>query len=402
MLKICVVGLGYVGYPLADEFSKHYSVVGFDINEQLIGKILKDQPSFEAYSDWTKVKEVSCYVVTVPTPVTDNQTPDFAHLISACKLIGPSLKRNDLVIFESTVFPGATDDILTPQLEKLSKLIAGKDFGVGYSPERVSPGKNSVSVTNIKKITSAINDKWLQIVDDLYISVISAGTFRASSIKVAEAAKVLENTQRDVNIALINEFSIISEKLGISTSDVLEAASTKWNFLKFSPGLVGGHCIGIDPYYLVHKAKSLGYYPEIMSSARRVNESVVPRIITKLTKDISNTSKKLSDLKALFLGITFKENCDDIRNSKALELALELSKIISTVDCYDPYINQLQPNLQCLTEFPISLDYDVIFIAVKHDEFLEEKISHSINSLDRDCLVYDLLNIYKSDTYFSL
>ena len=402
MLKICVVGLGYVGYPLADEFSKHYSVVGFDINEQLIGKILKDQPSFEAYSDWTKVKEVSCYVVTVPTPVTDNQSPDFTHLISACKLIGPSLKRNDLVIFESTVFPGATDDILTPELEKLSQLIAGKDFGVGYSPERVSPGKNSVSVTNIKKITSAINDKWLQIVDDLYTSVISAGTFRASSIKVAEAAKVLENTQRDVNIALINEFSIISEKLGISTSDVLEAASTKWNFLKFSPGLVGGHCIGIDPYYLVHKAKSLGYYPEIMSSARRVNESVVPRIITKLTKDISNTSKKLSDLKALFLGITFKENCDDIRNSKALELALEVSNIVSTVDCYDPYINQLQPHLQCLNEFPASLDYDVIFIAVKHDEFLEEKIAHSINSLDKDYLVYDLLNIYKFHTHFSL
>jgi UDP-N-acetyl-D-glucosamine/UDP-N-acetyl-D-galactosamine dehydrogenase len=398
--KICVVGLGYVGEPLANALSKKFTIFGLDTNRQLIKKLRNADKNYPVYDEIQDVPDCCTYIITVPTPVDKNHVPDFSPLINACSMIGERLKKNDLIIFESTVFPGATEEVLIPKLEEISGLFSAKDFGVGYSPERVSPGKDSVQVTEIIKITSANTMKWLEIVDGIYSSIIVAGTHRARSIKVAEAAKVLENTQRDVNIALINEFSSICDRIDISTTDVLEAASTKWNFLKFSPGLVGGHCIGVDPYYLAHKAKALGFYPELIEAARRVNESVIPRLQKQLINDFSNSNKNLAQANILILGLTFKENCNDYRNSKAIEFAEEASKIVNRIDYFDPYIKSDIGYGNMLTSLPVGAKYDAIFILVKHDEFL--KLNKGFLDRVDDCIIYDVLNIYNNDNYFSL
>lgn len=385
-LKLAVIGLGYVGLPLAVEFGKKRSVVGFDINTHRIEALKAGQDStlevseaelkesnylsFSASLD--ELKSCNTFIVTVPTPIDIHKRPDLTPLIKASETVGKVLKKGDIVIYESTVYPGATEEDCVPILEKFSGLKFNQDFFAGYSPERINPGDKEHRVTTIKKVTSGSTPAAAKLVNELYASIITAGTYLASSIRVAEAAKVIENTQRDVNIALINELALIFNKMGIDTEEVLKAAGTKWNFLPFRPGLVGGHCIGVDPYYLTHKAQAMGYHPEIILAGRRLNDSMGQYVVSQLVKSMMRKRIQVEESRVLVLGLTFKENCPDIRNTRIVDIIAELKEYHVAVDVYDPWVDaqevQHEYGFQPLKK-PDMAAYDGIILAVAHEQF---------------------------------
>ena len=412
--KIAVIGLGYVGLPLAVEFSKKFDVIGFDINVKRIQELqsgidktleleaseLKKASNLKYTSDLDEISKCTIYIIGVPTPVNENNEPNFTNLISASKNIGKVLKKNDIVIFESTVYPGATEEICVPELIKNSNLIFNKDFFVGYSPERINPGDKSHRLTDITKVTSGSTPEAATFVDDLYSSIITAGTYKASSIKVAEAAKVIENTQRDVNIGLINELAIIFNKLSIDTEEVLKAAGTKWNFLPFSPGLVGGHCIGVDPYYLSYKSQSLGYEPEIILAGRRINDGMSKYVALQLEKKMTKKNILIQDSNILIMGVTFKEDCPDTRNTKVLNLIDELKDLGANVETYDPWVNKddLSNNYQLgHMDNLIDKKYDAVVFAVAHQIFKSMKYEDIKVLCKSNHIIYDLKYVFSSD-----
>ena len=397
--KIAIIGLGYVGLPLAVEFAKKYAVVGFDINENRIAQlnagedvtkeaskseltaVLKSAASDEvglylSYENNT-LAESNVYVVTVPTPIDESKRPDLRPLLSASRMIGEVLKKGDIVIYESTTYPGCTEEDCVPVLEKFSGLKFNVDFFCGYSPERINPGDKVNTLTKIKKVTSGSTPEIAETVDQLYSSIIEAGTFKASSLKVAEASKAIENAQRDVNISFVNELSLIFDRLGIDTNEVLEAAGTKWNFLKYKPGLVGGHCIGVDPYYLAYKAEQAGYHPAVILSGRRVNDGMGAFVANKIIKLLIAKGIQIKNARILILGITFKENCPDIRNTKIVDIRKELLEFGCLVDIYDPWANALE----VAHEFGFSIlsrvseedleQYQGIILGVSHTDFAQ-------------------------------
>ncbi|MED3764561.1 nucleotide sugar dehydrogenase [Ureibacillus sp. FSL K6-8385] len=386
--KIAVVGLGYVGLPVAVAFGKKGRIIGFDINEHRINtlkqgidytKEVESQDLLEADIDFTndpsRLREADFIIVAVPTPITETKQPDLTPLIKASETVGSNLQKGAIVVYESTVYPGATEEVCVPVLEKASGLKAGVDFFVGYSPERINPGDKEHTFTKITKVVSGQNDEVLEIIAGVYGSVVEAGVYRASSIKVAEAAKVIENTQRDLNIALMNELAIIFDKLGIDTAEVLEAAGTKWNFLPFTPGLVGGHCIGVDPYYLTHKAESVGYHPEVILAGRRINDNMGKFIATSLVKQMIHKNMPIQGARVTVLGLTFKENVPDLRNSKVIDVIRELQEFGVEVQVTDA----LADKDEAVREYGIELvDYDklipadAVVLAVPHDEYVEK------------------------------
>jgi UDP-N-acetyl-D-glucosamine/UDP-N-acetyl-D-galactosamine dehydrogenase len=385
MEKIGVIGLGYVGLPLAVEFGKILDVVGFDINQVRIEELKKgydrtlevdadefatsSKLSFTANLD--DLKSVNHFIVTVPTPVDEYKTPDLTPLIKASETVGKVLKKGDVVIYESTVYPGCTEEDCVPVLEKVSGLKFNVDFFCGYSPERINPGDKQHRLPNIKKVTSGSNPEIAEKVDQLYKKIIKAGTHKASCIKVAEAAKVIENSQRDINIAFVNELSLIFEKMGIDTHEVLEAAGTKWNFLPYKPGLVGGHCIGVDPYYLTYKADSLGYHPQVILAGRRINDNMGVHIASRVIKLMTQNDLPVNNAKVLVLGITFKENCPDIRNSRAIDVIRELQSFGADVEVFDPHADSEEVKHEYNLTLVKELDkkYSAIVLAVSHNEF---------------------------------
>lgn len=401
MSRIGIIGLGYVGLPLAVEFGKTMDVVGFDINQDRINELkkghdrtlevttdeLKTAHGLAFSSDLNDLKGVNFFIVTVPTPVDEFKTPDLRPLQSASKTVGSVLKKGDIVIYESTVYPGCTEEVCVPVLEKTSGLKFNVDFFCGYSPERINPGDKQHRVSTIKKITSGSTPEVAEKVDQLYLKIIKAGTHKASSIKVAEAAKVIENSQRDVNIAFVNELALIFERMNIDTHEVLTAAGTKWNFLPFKPGLVGGHCIGVDPYYLTYKAESLGYHPEIILSGRRINDNMGIHIANCVIKLMSKNELRINKAEVLVLGITFKENCPDIRNSRVVDVIKELQSFGTNVDIYDPHADaeevRHEYNLTMATR--PSKKYDAIILTVSHNEF---------TSIDWSSIKHDKTVIY--------
>jgi UDP-N-acetyl-D-galactosamine dehydrogenase len=386
---IAIIGLGYVGLPLAVEFGKHRSVIGFDINPERIAELEAGQDHTLECSQEELVKashltyscnaealpQAQVYIVTVPTPVDQANRPDMTPLVKASTTVGKALKKGDLVIYESTVYPGATEEVCVPVLEQQSGLKFNQDFFCGYSPERINPGDKEHRLPSIKKVTSGSTPEVAEQVDQLYKQVITAGTHKASSIKVAEAAKVIENTQRDVNIALMNELSLIFHKLGIDTLEVLQAAGTKWNFLPFRPGLVGGHCIGVDPYYLTHKAQEVGYHPEVILAGRRINDSMASHVADETIKLMLRKGHPVLGSKVLVLGLTFKENCPDVRNTKVVDIIKSLEGYNAEVDVYDPWIDvkeaEREYGLLCLTRMPDYGQYAAIVLAVGHSQFIE-------------------------------
>ena len=412
--SVAVIGLGYVGLPLAIEFSKKFKTIGFDININRVNDLLKGIDSTlevssldlkintisDNFSDHDKglfftsktedLKAANVFIVTVPTPVDKNNKPDLSPLISASETLGKVISKGSIVIYESTVFPGATEDICVPILEKSSGLKFNKDFFAGYSPERINPGDKVNKVNNIIKVTSGSNNYIGKVVDDLYSSIIDAGTHLAPSIKVAEAAKVIENAQRDINIAFVNELSKIFNLLDINTQDVLDAASTKWNFLKFSPGLVGGHCIGVDPYYLAQIAQENGYHPEIILSGRRLNDSMGKYVADQVVKLMIKKGKKIKNSKILVLGITFKENCPDFRNTKVIDLINELKDYSAKVKVFDPWVDlqkvKKEFNIEVFSELPKD-NFDTIVHAVSHNEF---KVIDFKSFKQKDILIFDV------------
>jgi len=384
--RIAIIGLGYVGLPLAIEFGKLFETVGFDVKQSRIEELLAGKDStlevtseelenaamLSFTSNEEDIKNSNIYIITVPTPIDDFKKPDLAPLISASRTVGKLLKNGDLVIYESTVYPGATEEICIPILENESKLTFNKDFFCGYSPERINPGDKAHRIKTIKKVTSGSTPEIADKVDALYKSIITAGTHKAESIKVAEAAKVIENTQRDVNIALINELAIIFNKLGIDTESVLKAAGTKWNFLPFVPGLVGGHCIGVDPYYLTHKAMMVGYHPEMILAGRRINDSMGSYIADQVSKLMIKKGINITHANVLIMGLTFKENCPDLRNSGVVDMVDTLKDLSCNVDVYDPRVDKAEAKREYGIELLSKLEndtYDAIIIAVAHDEF---------------------------------
>ncbi|MFZ6011209.1 MAG: nucleotide sugar dehydrogenase [Bacteroidota bacterium] len=385
MEKIGIIGLGYVGLPLAVEFGKKTDVIGFDINVGRIDELkngydrtkevdaneLAHAKLLKFSSQIDDLKTANYFIVTVPTPIDDFKKPDLRPLESASKTVGSALKKGDIVIYESTVYPGCTEEICVPILEKVSGLKFNTDFFCGYSPERINPGDKLHRVTTIKKVTSGSTPEIADKVDQLYKKIIIAGTHKASSIKVAEAAKVIENSQRDVNIAFVNELALIFERIGIDTHEVLEAAGTKWNFLPFKPGLVGGHCIGVDPYYLTHKAESLGYHPEVILSGRRINDNMGVHIANSVIKLMAQNDLPINKAPVLILGITFKENCPDIRNSKVVDVVRELQSFGTVVDIYDPQAETDEVKHEYGLHLVKALDkkYDAIILTVSHSEF---------------------------------
>jgi UDP-N-acetyl-D-galactosamine dehydrogenase len=395
-IQIAIIGLGYVGLPLAIEFSKSYSVVGFDINKKRIDELnlgidktneadldklfsamnLSDGKGLKFSSLVEDLKLANIFIVTVPTPIDQFRAPDLNPLISASEMLGKILKTGDIVIYESTVYPGCTEEVCVPVLERFSNLKYNIDFFCGYSPERINPGDKLNTLTKIKKVTSGSTLEIATLVDNLYKSIILAGTHKASSIKVAEASKAIENAQRDINISFMNELALIFDRMGIDTTEVLDAAGSKWNFLKFKPGLVGGHCIGVDPYYLAHKAESLGYYPQVILSGRRVNDNMGFFIANKVVKLMISKHHVISKSKALILGFTFKENCPDTRNTKIIDIVRELEQYQITVDVFDPIANKEEVKI----DFGISLidniieTYELIILAVSHEYFQDFKI----------------------------
>ena len=405
-IKICVIGLGYVGLPLAHAFSSKYEVVGFDISKWRIDELssgydrtleLSSEQVNEAIKNGMKftldtndIKDCNIYIVTVPTPIDKNKRPDLTPLIKASETVGKVLKKGDIVIYESTVYPGATEEDCVPVLEKFSNLKFNTDFFCGYSPERINPGDKEHTVTKILKVTSGSTPEIGKKVNELYASIITAGTHLAPTIKVAEAAKVIENSQRDINIAFVNELAIIFNKLGINTNDVLAAAGTKWNFLPFRPGLVGGHCIGVDPYYLTHKAQSIGYNPEIILAGRRLNDNMGIYVANQVIKLMIKKGHKIEGSKVLVLGITFKENCPDIRNSRVIDVIEELQEFGCNIDIYDPWADtkevEHEYNLKLIKELNIA-KYESIVLAVAHNEFKQLKLK------TKDNVVFDIKSI---------
>jgi UDP-N-acetyl-D-glucosamine/UDP-N-acetyl-D-galactosamine dehydrogenase len=410
-IKIAIIGLGYVGLPLAVEFGKKYSVLGFDINQTRIDELnnghdrtqemtseeLKSLKHLSFSTDKEQLKSCNIFIVTVPTPIDKYKKPDLIPLLSASRTVGKFLKKNDLVIYESTVYPGCTEEDCVPVLERESGLTFNQDFFCGYSPERINPGDKINTLTKIKKVTSGSTPEIADFVDDLYGSIIEAGTYKATSLKVAEASKAIENAQRDVNISFVNELSLIFDKMGIDTSEVLEAAGTKWNFLKFKPGLVGGHCIGVDPYYLLHKSESLGYYPQVILSGRRVNDNMGIFVANKLIKLLIKKGHKIEGSKVLILGITFKENCPDIRNSRVIDVYQELKEFGVDVDVYDPWASKHEVK----EEYGITLldnltgEYDGILLAVSHNEYKTLNLENFKNSMG---VVFDIKGVLEKES----
>lgn len=385
--SIAIIGLGYVGFPLAVEFGKIYPTLGFDIDASRIDELksgvdrtqevsagqLAESKNLLFSSQVTDLASCNTFIVTVPTPIDHFKKPDLTPLLKASEMIGKVLKKGDVVIYESTVYPGCTEEDCVPVLEKHSGLVFNQDFFCGYSPERINPGDKVNTLTKIKKVTSGSTPEIAEWVDQLYKSIIVAGTHKASSLKVAEASKAIENAQRDVNISFVNELSLIFDRMGIDTTEVLEAAGTKWNFLNFKPGLVGGHCIGVDPYYLLHKSESLGYYPQVILSGRRVNDNMGIFVANKLVKLLIQKGKKIGGAKTLMLGITFKENCPDIRNSRVVDIYKELVDFGMEVDVYDPWANakevKHEHGISLVSE--LGQAYDAIVLTVAHREFLD-------------------------------
>lgn len=410
-LKLSIIGLGYVGLPLALEFSRRRPVIGFDINEQRINELksghdstletskedLKAAKSLIFTCNPDQLSSSNCFIITVPTPIDNYKRPDLTPLIKASEIVGSLLKKGDIVIYESTVYPGCTEEDCVPVLEKLSGLRFNKDFYCGYSPERINPGDKEHYVTNIKKVTSGSTPEIASLVDKLYQEIIIAGTHKAESIKVAEAAKVIENTQRDLNIALINELALIFNKIGIDTEDVLKAAGTKWNFLPFRPGLVGGHCIGVDPYYLTHKAESIGYHPQVILAGRRINDGMGIYVASQLIKAMNKKRIKVVRSRILVLGLTFKENCPDLRNTRVIDVINELQDHEILVDVYDPWADKdaakNEFNLDLLI-MPKKSTYDGIILAVAHNEFKHIGIKAIRQFGKNKHLLYDLKNVF--------
>jgi len=411
---ICVLGLGYVGLPLAVEFGKVYKTVGFEINENRVQQLkqgidttlevdkisLGEAKKLSFTYDINEIKECDIYIVTVPTPIDKNKNPDLQPLIKASELLGKVITRKNIVIYESTVYPGVTEEICSPILSEISNLQLNEDFYLGYSPERINPGDKNHRVSDIVKITSGSTRESAQFIDQLYSSPIDAGTFKVSSIKVAEAAKVIENTQRDINIALINELAIIFARLNIDTSEVLEAAGTKWNFLPFKPGLVGGHCISVDPYYLTHKAQEVGYNPEIILAGRRLNDNMGGFITSQVVKLMLQNRIQICDARVLILGLTFKENCPDTRNTRVVDIIDELEDYNINVDVYDPWVdvaiarNEHQINMM----LELKADtYDAIIIAVAHKIF-KNLGAENIKALGKNnCVIYDIKSLLSQE-----
>ena len=388
-VKLAIIGLGYVGLPLAVEFGKIRSVLGFDINLKLIAQLkegrditqetepeeLKAATNLSFITNPADLSACNCFIVTVPTPIDRYKRPDLGPLIKASETVGKVLKTGDIVIYESTVYPGCTEEDCVPVLEKFSGLKFNQDFFCGYSPERINPGDKIHRLPHIPKVTSGSTTEVADLVDQIYRQIITAGTHKASSIKVAEAAKVIENTQRDVNIALINELALIFNKMGIDTDAVLKAACTKWNFLPFSPGLVGGHCIGVDPYYLTHKAQQVGYHPEVILAGRRINDSMAAHVADETVKLMLRKGLPIPNSKVLVLGLTFKENCPDVRNTKVIDIVKTLGDYCIQVDVFDPWIDlqeaEYEYGLQCLKKTPTHGQYAAIILAVGHKQFVK-------------------------------
>ncbi len=414
-IKIGVIGLGYVGLPLAVEFGKKYNVVGLDINKERVEELQSGLDStlevnkeelataeFLKYStSISDLSECNVYIVTVPTPINQHKQPDLTPLIKASEAIGKVLKKDDIVIYESTVYPGATEEDCVPILEQQSGLTFNQDFFAGYSPERINPGDKEHRVTNILKVTSGSTPEIADFVDKLYKSIITAGTHKASNIRVAEAAKVIENTQRDVNIALINELALLFNRLGIDTEEVLEAAGTKWNFLPFRPGLVGGHCIGVDPYYLTHKAQSIGYTPQIILSGRRINDGMGKYVVSEVIKLMLKKRIHVQEAKVLMLGLTFKEDCPDLRNTRVIDMIQEFEDYGATVDVYDPWVDKQEAKREYNVspiDSPSDGQYDAIVIAVAHQQFKEMGAKQIRAFGKNNAVVFDIKYILPADT----
>ena len=413
-LRLAIVGLGYVGLPLALEFAKKKTVIGFDINEKRINELnsgidknlefnkneLQSSKKINFTTNEEDLKSANCFIITVPTPIDEFKKPDLKPLLKASEMIGKIIKQGDLIIYESTVYPGCIEEICVPILEKFSKLTFNQDFFCGYSPERINPGDKEHTISNIKKITSGSTPEMAELVDNLYNEIITAGTHKAPSIKVAEAAKVIENTQRDLNIALINELSMLFNKMNIDTQAVLDAAGSKWNFLPFKPGLVGGHCIGVDPYYLTFKAESVGYNPKIILAGRELNDQMGNFVVSQMIAAMQKKSIKIKDSKILIMGLTFKENCPDIRNSGVKSVIDELVKYDCKLDLYDPWVDHedikkiygVYPKLE-LSENT----YDGILITVAHNEFKNMGIKAILKLCKKDRIIYDLKYLFFKD-----
>jgi UDP-N-acetyl-D-glucosamine/UDP-N-acetyl-D-galactosamine dehydrogenase len=406
-----IVGLGYVGLPLAVEFGRRYPTIGFDINAERVAELRHGRDStLEVSADELKcatqltfsttlhdLTECNVYIVTVPTPIDAYKRPDMSALRSASKAIGEVIRRGDVVVYESTVYPGATEEVCLPIIEQVSGLKLNVDFFAGYSPERINPGDKTHRLTSITKVTSGSTPEAADFVDRLYGSIVSAGTHRASSIRVAEAAKVIENTQRDLNIALINELTLIFDRMGIDTEEVLQAAGTKWNFLAFRPGLVGGHCIGVDPYYLTFKAQEIGYHPEVILAGRRINDSMGEHVIDRVVKLMTQRKIHVVDSKVLILGLAFKENCPDIRNTRVVDLVRELRSYHADIDVYDPWVDASDAveeyDLKMIDTLP-SAHYDAIIVAVGHDQFRTMGID-AIRKLGKpECVIFDVKYLF--------
>ena len=412
--KIGIIGLGYVGLPLAVEFGKKYKVVGLDINDNRIKElqsgfdntleVSKQELAEAKFLKYTTsildLAECNIYVVTVPTPINQYKQPDLTPLLKASEAIGKVLKTNDIVIYESTVYPGATEEDCVPILEQQSGLIFNKNFYAGYSPERINPGDKEHRVTNILKVTSGSTPETAEFVDELYKSIITAGTYQASCIRVAEAAKVIENTQRDVNIALINELALLFNRMNIDTEEVLRAAGTKWNFLPFRPGLVGGHCIGVDPYYLTHKAQSIGYTPQIILSGRRINDGMGKYVVSQVIKLMLKKRIHVQQAKVLIMGLTFKEDCPDLRNTRVIDMIKEFQDYGADVDVYDPWVDKQEAKQEydiSPIESPQAGQYDAIVIAVAHHQF-KQMSSDQIKAFTKDnAVIFDIKYILPAD-----
>jgi UDP-N-acetyl-D-galactosamine dehydrogenase len=413
--KIAIIGLGYVGLPLAVEFGKKFTTVGYDINEARVAELnagvdstlettseeLISADLLTCTTNASLLTESNVYIVTVPTPIDESKTPDLTPVVSATKLVAEYLKKGDIVIYESTVYPGATEEVCVPLLEKISGLKFNTDFYCGYSPERINPGDKERTLTTILKVTSGSTPEIATVVDELYQSIITAGTHKASSIKVAEAAKVIENTQRDINIALVNELALIFNRVGIDTEEVLVAAGTKWNFLPFRPGLVGGHCIGVDPYYLVHKAETLGYHPQLISAGRRINDNMGHFVVSEVAKLMASKKVNIVDAKILMLGLTFKENCPDLRNTRVVEMIAELSDTYNAnVDVFDPWVDKDEAKAVYgldIIEQPQDNTYDAIIVAVSHNQFKKMGLE-AVKALGKsNHVLYDIKYLFPSE-----
>ena len=411
--KIAIIGLGYVGLPLAVEFGKKRETLGFEINPLRVDELQNGEDStlecspkelIEAthlsYTTETEqLKNCNVFIVTVPTPINEHKQPDLTPLEKASEMLGSVINQGDIIIYESTVYPGCSEEVCVPILEKVAGLTFNEDFYIGYSPERINPGDKEHRLPTIKKVTSGSTPECAKFVNELYQDIITAGTHLAPSIKVAEAAKVIENAQRDVNISLINELAKIFNMLDIDTLDVLEAAGTKWNFLPFRPGLVGGHCIGVDPYYLTYKAQSIGYNPEVILSGRRINDGMGEYVVSQLIKRMIKNKQQVNGSKVLLMGLTFKENCPDLRNTKVVDIISELEEYNINIDIYDPWVSKDE----ALEEYGLSLiekpanDYEAVIVAVAHNEFMDLGANGVRNLLKKDGLLYDLKSLFEKN-----